>query len=166
MKTAKRLLSTTVFLALFCLSFSTLYAQGTRLLREPTVSQDHIVFVYANDLWITDRNGGDARRLTSGEGGETNPHFSPDGSQIAFTAQYDGNTDVYVVDAEGGQPKRLTWHPGGDEVQGWTPDGHVLFVSGRKGHPTQSSTFYTVSLDGELPKKHKVPRAAAGAISG
>ena len=139
----------TIIMALFCwLPVAELSAQGTRLLREPTVSQNHIVFVYANDLWITDREGGDARRLTSGDGAETNPHFSPDGSQIAFTAQYDGNTDVYVVDAEGGQPTRLTWHPDGEEVQGWTPDGEVLFVSGRKGHPTQSSTFYTVSLDG------------------
>jgi tricorn protease len=146
--------------------FSEMFAQGTRLLREPTVSENHIVFVYANDLWITDRNGGDARRLTSGEGGETNPHFSPDGSKIAFTAQYDGNTDVYVVSAEGGQAKRLTWHPSNDQVSGWTPNGEeVLFVSGRKGHPTQSETFYTVSLDGELPEKHKIPRAATGEIS-
>lgn len=149
-----------------CMPFSELFGQDTRLLREPTISEDHIVFVYANDLWITDRDGGEARRLTSDEGGETNPHFSPDGSKIAFTAQYDGNTDVYVVSAEGGQPERLTWHPGNDQVTGWTPDGEeVLFVSGRKGHPTQSSTFYTVSLDGELPQKHKIPRAAAGEIS-
>jgi len=147
---------------------SNLFAQdqGTRLLREPTVSQNHIVFVYANDLWITSRDGGDARRLTSGEGGETDPHFSPDGSKVAFTAQYDGNSDVYVVSAEGGQPKRLTWHGDSDEVTGWTPDGQkVLFISGRKGVPTKSSTFYTVSLDGELPQKHKIPRAAAGELS-
>ena len=153
---------------LFCTPVSELVAQdqGTRLLREPTVSQDHIVFVYANDLWITDRDGGEARRLTSGTGGETAPHFSPDGSKIAFTAQYDGNTDVYVVDAEGGQPRRLTWHPENDEVTGWTPDGQeVLFISGRKGVPTKSTTFYTVGLDGGLPQKHKVPRAAAGEIS-
>ncbi len=140
--------------------------ESTRLLREPTISEDHIVFVYANDLWITDRDGGEARRLTSGKGGETQPHFSPDGSKIAFTAQYDGNTDVYVISAEGGQAKRLTWHPGDDKVTGWTPNGEkVLFISGRKGHPTQETTFYTVSLDGELPQKHKIPRAAAGAFS-
>ncbi len=148
--------------------FSDLFAQdqGTRLLREPTVSQDHIVFVYANDLWITSRDGGDARRLTSGEGGETDPHFSPDGSKVAFTAQYDGNTDVYVVSAEGGQPTRLTWHGDNDEVTGWTPDGQkVLFISERKGVPTKSTTFYTVGLDGGLPQKHKIPRAAAGELS-
>lgn len=149
-------------------SVTNVFAQdeGTRLLREPTISQDHIVFVYANDLWITDRDGGDARRLTSHQGGETNPHFSPDGSKIAFTAQYDGNTDVYVVSAEGGQPKRLTWHPGNDQVTGWSPDGNeVLFVSGRKGVPTKSSTFYTINVDDGFPKKHKIPRAATGEIS-
>lgn len=145
---------------------SDVFAQGTRLLREPTVSEDHIVFVYANDLWITARDGGQATRLTTGEGGEIHPHFSPDGSKIAFTGQYDGNSDVYVMPVEGGQPKRLTWHPDNDNVSGWTPDGEsVLFVSGRKGHPTQSSTFYTVGLDGGLPSKHKIPRAATGELS-
>lgn len=151
---------------ILCIPFSELMSQGTRLLREPTVSKNHIVFVYANDLWITGRDGGEATRLTTGEGGETNPHFSPDGSQIAFTGQYDGNTDVYVISVDGGQAERLTWHPQNDEVTGWTPGGKkVLFVSGRKGHPTQSTTFYSVSLQGGLPQKHKIPRAAAGEIS-
>ncbi|WP_138429972.1 S41 family peptidase [Fodinibius saliphilus] len=143
-----------------------LYAQGTRLLREPTVSEDHIVFAYADDLWITDNSGGTARRLTSGKGEESEPHFSPDGSQIAFTAEYDGNTDVYIVSAEGGQPKRLTWHGDNDEVSGWSPDGEkVLFVSERKGVPTKGNTFYTVRTEGGLPQKHKVPRAATGEFS-
>ena len=61
-----------------------IHAQGTRLLRDPDVSKDRIVFVYANDLWTAGRNGGDAKRLTSGEGAETNPSFSPDGRWIAF----------------------------------------------------------------------------------
>ena len=69
------------------------------------------------------RDGGDAVRLTSGEGGETGPAFSPDGRWIAFTGQYGGNVDVFVVAATGGEPRRLTWHPGADVVQGWTPDG-------------------------------------------
>jgi len=81
-------------------------ASGTLLLREPTVSQESIVFVYANDLWIVGRDGGDARRLTSNEGAESLPSFSPDGRSIAFTAQYDGNTDVYLVPAEGGQDQQ------------------------------------------------------------
>ena len=71
-------------------------------------------------------------RLTSSEGAETDPSFSPDGRWIAFSGQYGGNTDVYVMPATGGQPRRLTWHPGEDVAQGWTPDGDVLFRSGRE----------------------------------
>ena len=87
-------------------------AEETRLLRHPTVSRDAIAFEYASDLWIVPRTGGQARRLTSTPGAETEPRFSPDGSQIAYTATVAGNTDVYVVSAAGGEPKRLTWHPG------------------------------------------------------
>src|SRR5580698_10713606 len=81
------------------------------LLRFPTVSKTQIVFNYADDLWIVSRNGGDARRLTAGVGVEALPYFSPDGSTIAFTGEYDGNLDVYVVPATGGVPRRLTYHP-------------------------------------------------------
>mgnify|MGYP006267347571 CR=1 FL=1 len=141
-------------------------AQGTRLLREPTISAEHIVFMYANDLWIVDRTGGDARRLTSDKGAETHPQFAPDGRTVAFSAEYEGNTDVYVVPVEGGQPQRLTWHPGNDIVQGWSDDGaSVLFRSDRAGRPTQSNKLYTVSIGGGFPQALPVPRAAFGKIS-
>ncbi len=78
------------------------------LLQKPTVSRTHIVFSFAGDLWIVPREGGEARRLTSGVGTETEPHFSPDGTLVAFTGEYDGNVDVYVVEAGGGVPRRLT----------------------------------------------------------
>src|SRR5437870_13045441 len=87
---------------------ATLNAQGTRLLRHPAVSRDLIAFEYAGDLWTVSRNGGQARRLTSTPGVENDPYFSPDGSQIAFTAAVAGNTDVYVVSSAGGDPTRLT----------------------------------------------------------
>lgn len=155
-----------IVLLLFATTWQTLDAQGTQLLREPTISQDHVVFVYANDLWIANRTGGDARRLTSATGGERDPHFSPDGQTIAFTGQYDGNTDVYTVPVEGGQPVRLTWHPGTDQVQGWTPDGSaVLFRSGRESHPTQTNKLYTISTGGGMPQALPVPRAAYGELS-
>src|SRR5438874_9072765 len=95
-------------------------AQGEKplLLREPTVSKTDIVFSHAGDLWSVPRTGGEAKRLTVGTGQETNPHFSPDGQWIAFTGQYDGNTDVYVVPVAGGVPRRLTYHPAGDAVVG------------------------------------------------
>lgn len=109
--------------AALLLAGAPLEAQPTRLLREPTVSERHIAFAYANDIWIVGREGGAARRLTSFQGQETNPQLSPDGRWVAFSGQYGGNTDVYVVPVEGGEPRRLTWHPGADVVQGWTPDG-------------------------------------------
>src|SRR6476659_5875756 len=115
-------------------------AQGTRLLRHPTVSRDSVAFEYAGDLWIVSRNGGQARRLTSTPGVEIDPYFSPDGNQIAFTATVAGNTDVYVVPTAGGDPKRLTYHPGIDRVRGWKPDGKsIIFASNRTGVPQQSS---------------------------
>lgn len=150
-----------------CLLSVTSYgvAQGTMLLREPTISDDHIVFVYADDLWKVGRDGGQAMRLTSDEGSERQPHFSPDGEWIAFTAEYDGNTDVYLMPADGGQPMRLTWHSAYDDVCGWTPDGEILFSSGRAGLPTMESHLYTISPTGGMPEKLSVPRAAQGEIS-
>lgn len=141
------------------------YSQGTQLLRQPTISADHIVFVYANDLWQVSRSGGNAIRLTSNEGAESLPHYSSDGQYIAFSAQYGGNTDVYVMPASGGNPRRLTWHPYGDFVQGWTPDGKVIFQSSRETHPTQTNKLYTVGMEGRLPEALPVPRAAFGEMS-
>jgi len=153
----------TTLIALFCALSA--YAQGTQLLRQPTVSNDAVVFVYANDLWKASLNGGPAIRLTSNEGYESLPHFSSDGKQIAFTAEYDGNVDIYVIPAVGGEPKRLTFHPSDDYVQGWTPEGAVLFRSGREAKPTLTDRFYSVSVDGGFPTTIDLPNAAFGEIS-
>lgn len=150
---------------LLLLYAASLNAQGTQLLREPSISENEIVFVYANDLWKTSIVGGEAIRLTTNEGYESNPHFSADGKFIAFTAEYGGNSDVYVMPSEGGEPQRLTWHPAGDFVQGWTPEGEVLFRSNRESKPTQTNKFYKVSLKGGLPLALDIPRAAYGEIS-
>ena len=140
-------------------------AQGTRFLRQPDVSGSHIVFVHANDLWMVARDGGDATRLTSSEGAETDPAFSPDGRWVAFSGQYGGNTDVYVMPSAGGQPERLTWHPAEDVVQGWTPEGDVLFRSGREGVPTMQWKLYTVPPAGGLPRPLALPQAYLGEMS-
>ena len=155
------------FFTLFSiLLFLQAHPQGTMLLRQPTISNTHIAFVYANDLWIVGKDGGDAKRLTSNEGQESLPHFSPDGKSIAFTGQYDGNTDVYLIPTEGGQPQRLTWHPGADNVTGWTPDGEsVLFASSREAVPTQESKIYKISYKGGMEDALEIPRAVAGEIS-
>ena len=79
----------------------------TRMLSQPAISATHVAFVYAGDLWSAKIDGSDVRRLTSDDGVESSPAFSPDGSQIAFSAQYEGNTDVYVVPAAGGRPSSI-----------------------------------------------------------
>jgi tricorn protease len=158
-------LAATSALALLAAAPDGAAAQGTRFLRQPSVGPDAIAFVHANDIWVVGRDGGQARRLTSDAGAETEPAFSPDGKWIAFTGEFGGNQDVYVVAATGGQPQRLTWHPGADVVQGWTPDGKVLFRSGRAGVPTRLNQFYTVPVTGGLPRMLPVHQANQGEMS-
>ncbi len=124
-------------------------AEQARLLRQPTLSADHIAFVYASDIWIVDRAGGAARRLTSTQAVETNPHFSPDGSQVAFSSNRSGDQAVYVLPIRGGTPERLTWHPAGAASRGWTPDGtRVLYASSRGTAPSGYNRLWTVSVNG------------------
>ncbi|MEK6481980.1 PDZ domain-containing protein [Catalinimonas sp. 4WD22] len=153
-----------LFLAL-CTSKDIL-AQESRLLRNPAISADHISFAYAGDVWLADTDGSNVRRLTTFPGVESEPHFSPDGQQIAFTGEYDGNTDVFVVPVAGGSPQRLTWHPGADFVRGWTEDGEILFASGRTQVPYPlPDQLWTVKTDGNMPEQFIVPRAVSGKFS-
>jgi tricorn protease len=140
--------------------------RDTRFLHQPATSGTHIAFVYADDLWVARLDGSDVRRLTTDDGAESSPAFSPDGATIAFSGQYDGNTDVYTVPAAGGVPTRLTWHPGPDIVQGFTPDGRkVLFTSGRSVFTNRYTQLFTVSLAGGMPDPLPIPNAASGAYS-
>lgn len=135
------------------------------LLQKPALTRDRIVFSWAGDLWIVSRDGGDAVRLTAGPGTETNPVFSPDGTQIAFSGEYDGNTDVYVVPTAGGMPKRLTWHPGVDIPLAWTSDGkRVLFRSGRNSY-SRFNRLFTIGPDGGFPAEIPLPMAEQGSFS-
>ncbi|MEP6718443.1 MAG: PDZ domain-containing protein, partial [bacterium] len=141
--------------------------RATRLLRTPTVSATQIAFAYGNNIWTVPRTGGSARRITSFQGQTINPHFSPDGKWIAFSAEYAGNLDVYVVAADGGEPKRLTWHSGVDQVQGWTPDSRsIVFASPRASWtPGAAPRFWTVPLEGGVEAPLPLPRAYQGKIS-
>ena len=140
-------------------------ADAPLLAQNPTMNDTHVVFVFANDLWKVPREGGAAQRLTSNPGIETYPVFSPDGSAIAFTGEYDGNVDVFVIPAEGGEPQRLTWHPSSDLVLGWTPDGKkILFASGRNAY-SRFNELYTVTLEGGLPEKLPLPMGYEGSFS-
>jgi tricorn protease len=139
------------------------HAEPTLMLHQPTLSKDRIAFVYGGDLWITDRRGNNPRQLTTSAGAEFQPHFSPDGRFIAYSATVDGNTDVYVMPATGGAAKRLTWHPGADIVSGWSRDGkRVLFTSAREIGNSRSSQFYEVPMDGGPEKKLMAAVGVAG----
>ena len=147
-------------LASFCLA----QTEAT-LFQKPTVNQTHIVFVYAGDLWSVPRAGGDAKRLTTGVGTESDPAFSPDGTQIAFTGEYDGNTDVYVMPASGGVPKRLTYHPSADVVAGWASDGKRVLFSSSSNSYAGFLRLFTIGLEGGLPEEVPLPMGERGAFS-
>ena len=132
----------------------------TRLLSDPAISADRIAFIYANDLWTCDLDGKNVRRLTSDVGVESSPAFSADGKWIAFSAQYEGNTDVYVVGADGGVPKRLTWHPGNDIAVGFTPDSKsVVFTSPRNVYTARYTQLFTVPVDGGAEDLLPIPHS-------
>jgi tricorn protease len=136
------------------------------LLQRPAFNGNLIVFSYAGDLWTVDRNGGHASRLTTGTGIETDPVFSPDGSMIAFTGEYDGNTDVFVIPTIGGVPKRLTYHPAADAAVGWTPDGkYVIFRSNRESDSPRYAKLFKVSPNGGLATALPLPMAFSGKFS-
>jgi tricorn protease len=148
----------------------------TRLLRYPDVSRDKIAFVYAGDVWVVERAGGTARRLTSGMGEELFPRFSPDGRWIAFTGQYSGTRQVYVITIDGGEPRQLTYYndvgdmpPRGgidNQVMDWSPDGrYVLFNAHRLPWSDRMARPYVVPVDGGMERPLVVPEGGTGMYS-
>lgn len=146
-------------------------AEETRLLRFPHINGNQVVFSYAGDLYSTNLQGGTARKLTSHIGYEMFPRISPDGKYIAFTGQYDGNTEVFVMSSAGGEPKRLTYTATlsrddlGDRmgpnniVIGWTPDSkHILFRSRQYTFNDFTGQLMTIPAEGgeatEIPLKN------------
>lgn len=146
---------------------------ATKLLRYPDVHGNRVVFTYAGDLWLASIEGGTAIRLTAHPGLEFSAKFSPDGSQIAFTGQYDGDEQVYVMPVSGGEPTQLTFYPAlgplpqrwgfDNQVYGWTADGaQVLFKSSYDGFEAGDMRLYTVPTSGGLPTALAMPVSGAG----
>lgn len=161
-----------LFTGIVLLAIAAPAAGQTKLLRFPAIHGDRIAFTYAGDLWTVSSSGGTATRLTTHPGLELFARFSPDGSQIAFTGQYEGDEQVYVVSAAGGEPRQLTYYPArgplpdrwgyDNQVYGWTPDGQsVLFRSLRDGWTTAGSRLFTVPVTGGLPTA--LPMRVSGA---
>ncbi len=137
-----------------------------RMLRYPDVSQDRICFVYAGDIWVVDKAGGLAHQLSSPKGEESFPRFSPDGSRIAFSGNYDGNTDVYVFPTMGGSLKRLTHHGISDRMLDWTPGGKsILYASRMTSGRRRFNQFFRTSAEGGLPERLPVPYGEFGSLS-
>ena len=133
---------------LFILS-PALFAQGTRLLRQPAISATQIAFAYGGDIWTVPKSGGTALRITSTAAVESDPHFSPDGKWITFSSNRSGISQVYIVSAVGGNSTRLTWYPAASSARGFTPDGAaILFSSGRESAPTGYGRLWKVSVKG------------------
>src|SRR6266566_4775881 len=135
-------------LLLLVLAGSAQAAEPPLILNHPAISATQVVFGYAGDLWVVGRAGGDARRLTAGAGLESHPVFSPDGSQVAFAGEYEGNLDVYVVPVDGGQPQRLTYHPDPDLPVGWTPDGKSVVFRSTRASGGRYTRLFTVPVTG------------------
>ena len=135
------------------------------LFRYPDVSKTQIVFTYANDIWIAPKGGGTAVKLSSPAGVEAFPKFSPNGQEIAFTGNYDGNDDVYTMPVDGAIPLRITAHGESDRIVDWTNDGNILFASERESGKSRFNQFYTVPAAGGPASKLPMAYAEYGAYS-
>jgi tricorn protease len=162
-------------LALVALTHTSAFAQ-TKLLRFPDIHGDKVVFTYGGDIWTASVSGGTATRLTAHPGVEVFAKFSPDGTWIAFTGQYDGDEQVYIIPATGGVPKQLTFYPArgpltprwgyDNQVYGWTQDSKaVLFRSQRDSWTLPVSRLYTVAASGGPADPLPMPESGAGAFS-
>ncbi len=153
------------FLILVLFISTNLYSQD-RIYRYPDVSHDHIVFSFANDLWLVPKSGGHALKLSSPAGPETFPRFSPDGQTVAFSGNYDGNTDIYSIPIGGGIPTRLTHHGMSDRMVAWYPSGDsILLASSMHSGKQRYNQFYKISNQGSLPEALPLEHAEFGSFS-
>jgi len=162
----KNLKTVILFLSTILVFQSSKAQVDARMFRHPDVSSTQITFVYGGDIWVVDKTGGTATRISSPSGSELNPRFSPDGSNIAFTGNYDGNADIYIIPASGGMPERLTNHPSTDMTIDWHPDGkQVLFGTSRESGRQRYNEFYLMEAGDAMPGKLPIPYGDYGTFS-
>ena len=165
----------TLFVSVLAITQAAL-SDDTRLLRFPDIHEDRVVFVYAGDLYIASTNGGAATALTSHEGQELYPKFSPDGSKVAYSAEYNGTRQVYVIPAAGGTPQQLTWYNdvgampprGGTDyrVLDWTPDGqNILVRANRLPWGVRMGRYHLVPANGGDESPLEIPEGGGGMFS-
>lgn len=144
-----------------------LHAQiNAKLMRYVDVSESQITFVYGGDVWIVSKTGGMALQVTESQGEESYPRFSPDGTEIAYTASYNGNEDIYVVPAKGGLPTRITYASYSDRMIDWHPDGEKLvFASRRETGIPRVNQFFMVGKKGGMPQKLDIPYGELASFS-
>jgi len=160
----KILLKHIVILSLLLSGIS--HANETQLLRQPTISENQIAFVYGGDIWVSSLDNKNVTRITSTAAVESDPHFSPDGKTIAFTSNRSGTHSVYTVSNQGGNAKRLTWHANSAYARGWTPDGKsVLYASSRETAPKNYNRLWTVPSKGGVSSLVSKQWAFNGAYS-
>jgi tricorn protease len=148
-------------------SFATAHAADSHphILQQPAISKDLIAFSYAGDLWTVQRSGGLATRLTTGVGIESQPVFSPDGATLAFTGEYDGNTDVFTIPVTGGIPRRITYHPAADVAVGWTRDGKSILFRSTRSSASRYTQLFTIPAKGGVATALPLPTAYEGEFS-
>jgi tricorn protease len=162
----KKLISISFLILLLFLTSNTTAQIDAKMLQNPDVSGTQIVFAYGGDLWIVSKEGGNAVKLSSPTGQELFPKFSPDGSQIAFNANYNGNNDIYVMPSKGGMPVRVTNHGMGDRLIDWYPDGkNILYSSSMESGKQRFSQLYKVKSTGGLPEKLIIPYGEMASVS-
>ncbi len=155
-----------VALAFSTLTFTLTAQISARLMRYLDVSESHIAFVYGGDVWVVPKTGGTAYKLTESPGEESWPRFSPDGSEIAFTASYDGNEDVYVMPTGGGVPTRVTYASFADRMLDWHPNGErILFASRREQGDRRTRQLFLIPKSGGMPERLPLPYGELAAFS-
>jgi tricorn protease len=152
-----RTLPTALLLTLWSATALAVDPHDTLLLAQPDISARNITFVYDGDVWIANRDGSGAYRLTTAEGLESKPRFSPDGASIAFSGNYDGNIDVYVVPIAGGSPKRLTWHSADDFAEGFDNQGRVVYSSQSDVLSSRDVHLFVIDPQGTFPERLPIP---------